>query len=44
MTADRIVKWHPPKASFEMRMRWRALLAAAEARVLSASIGTKEKE
>lgn len=43
MTADRIIKWHPPKASFEQRMRWRGLLAAAEARVLAISVWTEQK-
>lgn len=38
MTPERIIRWAPPSAPFQVRMRWRALLAAAEARVLAAAI------
>lgn len=38
MTADRIIRWAPPLATFQLRMRWRAMLAAAEARLLAAAL------
>ena len=42
MTPERIIRWASPPATFPVRMHWRALLAAAEARVMAAAlIGAK---